>query len=92
MGYVVGPENLTKELRKVHQFLAFSTNSVMQYAYAKILKEPDTYLGLPEFYQSKRDYFAKAIQGSRFEILNCSGSYFQLLKYDAIWKPIKVLC
>ncbi len=84
MGYVLAPENLTKELRRVHQFLAFSTSSPMQYAYAEILKDPSTYMDLPAFYQEKRDYFANAVRGSRFEILPCYGSYFQLLKYDKI--------
>jgi len=84
MGYVLAPRNLTRELRKVHQFLAFSTSSPMQYAYAKMLKNPKTYNGLPQFYQEKRDYFAELVRGSRFELLPCSGSYFQLLKYDKI--------
>jgi methionine aminotransferase len=84
MGYVLAPKNLTRELRKVHQFLAFSTSSPMQYAYSKMLKNPKTYNGLPQFYQEKRDYFAELVRGSRFELLPCSGSYFQLLKYDKI--------
>jgi methionine aminotransferase len=84
MGYVLAPENLTKELRRVHQFLAFSTSSPMQYAYAEILKDPSTYIDLPAFYQEKRDYFANAVRGSRFEVLPCYGSYFQLLRYDKI--------
>lgn len=84
MGYVVAPENLTTELRKVHQFLAFSTSSPMQYAYAEILKDPSTYTELNDFYQEKRDYFAQLVRGSRFEVLSCYGSYFQLLKYSKI--------
>lgn len=84
MGYVVAPENLTRELRKVHQYLAFSTSSPMQYAYAEILKNPDSYNELPQFYQEKRNYFAQALRNSRFEVLPCHGSYFQLLKFDKI--------
>lgn len=84
MGYVLAPENLTRELRKVHQFLAFSTNSPMQYAYAEILKNKSSYLELPAFYQQKRDYFAELIRGSRFDLQNCHGSYFQLLSYQRI--------
>lgn len=84
LGYVVAPENMTRELRKVHQFLAFSTSSPMQYAYSRILKNPKTYNGVSEFYQEKRDYFANLINESRFEVMPCHGSYFQLLKYDRI--------
>jgi len=84
MGYVLAPKNLTKELQKVHQFTAFSVSSPMQYAYAKILKNPKSYNGLSEFYQEKRDYFQQLLSGSRFDIEPCHGSYFQLLKYDRI--------
>ncbi len=84
MGYILAPENLTRELRKVHQYLAFSTSSPMQYAYSKILLNPKTYTGLSSFYQEKRDYFVELVQGSRFGIQPCHGSYFQLLKYDKI--------
>ena len=84
MGYVVAPENLTKELRKVYQFMAFSANTPIQYALADMLKDPSSYLELSQFYQQKRDLFQSLIRDSRFEILPCSGSYFQLLNYDAI--------
>jgi len=84
LGYVVAPVNMTKELRKVHQFLAFSTSTPMQYAYASMLKDPATYNELPQFYQEKRDFFDDLVRGSRFEALPCYGSYFQLLKYNKI--------
>lgn len=84
MGYVLAPKNLTKELRKVHQFMAFSASSPMQYAYAKMLKNPKSYSGLSNFYQEKRDYFAQLVQSSRFDIQPCAGSYFQLLRYNKI--------
>lgn len=84
MGYVVAPENLTKELRKVYQFMAFSANTPVQYALADMLQDKSSYLELANFYQKKRDLFQELLQGSRFEILPCSGSYFQLLNYDQI--------
>jgi len=84
MGYVVGPEKLMKEFRKVYQFMAFSAHTPSQHAYAKILENEDLYLHLNEFYQAKRDLFRDALSGSRFEILPCSGTYFQLLSYQNI--------
>jgi methionine transaminase len=84
MGYVVAPEKLMVEFRKVHQFLVFSVNTPMQYAFADFIKFKDEYLGLGKFYQEKRDYFLQQIKGSRFESLPCSGTYFQLLKYNKI--------
>jgi methionine aminotransferase len=84
MGYVVAPEKLMVEFRKVHQFLVFSVNTPIQYAYADFLQLKEEYLGLGKFYQEKRDYFLQQIKGSRFEPLPCSGTYFQLLKYNKI--------
>ena len=84
VGYVLAPANLMAEFRKVHQFIAFCTNTPIQYALADFLDEKDLYLNLSTFYQEKRDYFQKLIKGSRFKILDCQGTYFQLLNYSKI--------
>jgi methionine aminotransferase len=42
------------------------------------------YLELAAFYQDKRDFFLKAVEGSRFAPLPSRGTYFQLLRYNAI--------
>jgi methionine aminotransferase len=82
VGYCLAPAFLMQEFRKVHQFLVFSVNAPMQYAIAEYLKNEHTYLGLPAFFQQKRDYFRKGLQESSFELLNCYGSYFQSVKYQ----------
>jgi methionine aminotransferase len=84
MGYVLAPANLTEQLRRVYQFMAFSANTPMQYAFNDMLQTRDSYLSVAKFYQEKRDYFQKLLRGSKFEVLNCSGSYFQLLGYKQI--------
>jgi len=84
MGYVVGPEKLMREFRKVYQFMAFSAHTPTQHAYAAIMKDKDLYLELAAFYEDKRNLFQKAINSSRFEILPCHGTYFQLLSYKGI--------
>jgi methionine aminotransferase len=84
MGYVLAPANLTVEFRKVHQFMAFSANTPIQYALADFLQDKDEYLLLSKFYQEKRDYFQQLLKGSKFKVLPCSGSYFQLLGYSKI--------
>ncbi len=81
VGYCIAPANLTKELRKVHQFLVFSTHTATQYALAEYLKKPETYETLPDFYQEKRDKFRQMMAQTRFRLLPCSGSYFQLGSY-----------
>ena len=57
MGYVLAPENLMKEFRKVHQFNVFTCNTPIQYAIAEYLKDQENYIHLNEFYQQKRDFF-----------------------------------
>ncbi len=86
MGYVLAPSNLTTEFRKVHQFMCFSANTPVQYAIADYLDDKDAYLQLSAFYQEKRDYFQQLIKGSKFKIMPCLGSYFQLLNYSKITK------
>jgi len=84
MGFVLAPENLMKEFRKVHQFVVFAVNTPIQYAIADYLAVPENYLSLGSFYQEKRDYFAKAVGKSKFKIIPSFGTYFQLLDYSAI--------
>ena len=84
MGYCAAPESLTKEFRKMHQFIVFSANTPIQYAYAEFMKKEEKYLSLGNFYQHKRDIFANSIKDSKFKLKNCSGTYFQLLDYSQI--------
>lgn len=84
MGYCLAPKNLMKEFRSVHQFIVFSVNTPIQYALAEYMKDPNTYLGLNEFYEKKRNFFLNAISDSRFEALPAKGTYFQSLSYKNI--------
>jgi methionine aminotransferase len=84
MGYCLAPAYLMNEFRKIHQFLVFSVNAPMQHAIAEYLKDENTYLSLPDFFQQKRDYFREGIKNTRFQLLPCAGSYFQSVTYDAI--------
>ena len=83
-GFILAPEKLTAEFRKVHQFVVFAVNTPIQYAVAEYLKNPSNYTTLGDFYQQKRDYFLKALESSKFKPLKCQGTYFQLLDYSAI--------
>ncbi len=84
MGYCLAPEALMKEFRKIHQFMVFSVNTPMQYAIAKYLNEKENFDDLGILFQEKRDYFRKLISGSRFQLMDCHGSYFQLVSYQDI--------
>jgi methionine transaminase len=83
-GYCSAPEYLMKEFRKLHQFVVFSSNTPIQHAYAEYLKDEKNYSSLSAFYQNKKDLFAEAMQNSRFKVLPCKGTYFQLLNYSDI--------
>jgi methionine aminotransferase len=84
MGYIVGPEYLMNEFRKVHQFTVFSCNHPVQLAIAEYLQDTSSYDYLGSFYQNKRDVFLDAIKGSSFVPIRCEGTYFQLLSYGTI--------
>lgn len=84
IGYCVGPEILMNEFRKVHQFNVFCVNSFEQYALADYLQDPQPYLGLPSFYQQKRDFLQNALKDSKLKPLASEGTYFQLYDYSEI--------
>ena len=83
--YCVAPKSLTAEFRKVHQYLTFCTFQPAQWAFAELLEQdPGHYLGLPAFYQAKRDAFRSLLAGTRFRPLPVPAGYFQLVDYSAI--------
>jgi methionine transaminase len=84
MGYCAAPENLSKEFRKMHQFIVFSANTPIQYAYAEFMKYEEKYLTLGKFYEHKRDVLLNELRDTKFKLNPCSGTYFQLLDYSSL--------
>lgn len=84
IGYCCAPIEMTRELRKVHQFFVFTVASPFQHALAQYTNDPDTYLGLPAFYQSKRDRLVAGLADTRFKPYACPGTYFLLASYSDI--------
>lgn len=84
MGYCLAPASLMAEYRKVHQFLAFSVNTPVQYALAEYMQEPANYLNVASFYQEKRNTFLNLLSGSRFSVKPAGGTYFQTVGYENI--------
>lgn len=84
VGYVLAPADLTTEIRKVYQFIAFSASTPMQHALATFLKNKEAYLQLNLFFGKKRDRFREMIRNSRFSLLPSRGSYFQCATYERI--------
>ena len=84
IGYCVAPEKLMKEFQKVHQFVVFCVIHPIQKALATYLKDPEHYLKLSDFYQQKRDFFLRIMEGSNFKIIPSKGTYFQMLDFSDI--------
>ncbi len=84
IGYVCAPKEMTLELRKVHQFVVFTVPSPLQHALAIYTRDPETYLNLPMFYQTKRDRLAEGLKKTRFKPLPSPGTFFMLADYSDI--------
>jgi len=85
VGYCIAPPDMTRELRRVHQFNTFSIASPLQHAIARYLtRHPDAWRGLADFFQAKRDLLAARLAGSGFEPVPSAGTYFQLVDYSAL--------
>lgn len=83
IGYLVAPDYLMKEIKKVHQFLVFSVNSICQIAISEYL-DLVAIDEISPFYQQKRNYFRTLLKNSRFELMPCEGTYFQVVSYANI--------
>ncbi|MBN3519487.1 aminotransferase class I/II-fold pyridoxal phosphate-dependent enzyme [Algoriphagus lutimaris] len=86
IGYCLAPEEMTKEFRKVHQFVTFSTATPLQYALAEYLEDENHYLGLPAFYQKKRDLFCEGLKETELLFTPAQGSFFQQVSYGHLSK------
>jgi len=85
VAYCIAPEALSKEFRKVHQYVTFTTHTPTQWALAEYMEShPEHYLELPQFYQAKRDLFLEEMKDSRFKLSPSQGTYFQLADYGEI--------
>ena len=84
VGTVAAPIPLTAEFRKVHQFNVFTVNTPMQHGLARYLADPEPYLGLPAFYQRKRDLFVEGLKSTRLKPLHTAGTYFQCVDYREV--------
>ena len=81
LGYCIAPENIMKEYRKVHQFNAFGCDTPKQIAIAEYMTNKEASLSIGAMSQEKRDYFLSLVKQTKFKVLPCEGTYFQLLSY-----------
>jgi methionine aminotransferase len=84
IGYAAAPAPLMAEFRKVHQFNVFTVHAPTQHALAEHLADSAPYLGLPAFYQARRDHFRAGLGATRLRLLPSEGTYFQCVDYAAV--------
>ena len=73
-----GPEALTREIRKVHQYDVFSTGAPFQAGIAAFLTSEAGAAHLAElasFYQSKRDRLIDGLRGSPWQVSPAEGVF-----------------
>jgi methionine aminotransferase len=83
VGYVIAPENLMIEIKKVHQFLVFSVSSIAQHAINEYINLVDVN-AIGKFYQQKRDFFQNLLKDTKLKLMPCEGTYFQVASYASI--------
>jgi methionine aminotransferase len=85
IGYCVAAPEIMQAFRQLHQYLAFSVNTPMQYAVAQYLQTPERLLATASMLQQKRDFFLEKMEATKFRYSRpAAGSYFQTLDYSAI--------
>lgn len=84
LGYIVGPEPLMNEFKRIHQWNVFCTNSFLQFAIADYLEDPKTYEYLPGFFEKKRDLMTELFKDTPLRSRKSEGTYFQLYNYEKI--------
>jgi methionine aminotransferase len=85
VGYCVAPAALTRELRKVHQFNAFSIAAPLQAAIALYLeRHPLAFREVAGFFTAKRELLLRELAGSGLALPPAQGSYFQLADYGQL--------
>lgn len=84
VGYCLAPRRLSVELQKIHQYLVFSVNTPVQYAFAEFMQDTSHAAALAAHYQSLRDLLVGRLADSRFRPLACHGTFFLMLDYAAL--------
>lgn len=84
LAYIMAPEKLMNEFRRIQQFQIYNVNTPLQYALSEFLQLEESRKDISEMYQGKRNYFNRLLNDSLFRILPAQGSYFEILDYSKI--------
>ena len=84
LAYILAPEKLMNEYRRIQQFQIYNVNTPLQYALSEFLLTDESKKDISEMYQGKRNYFNRLMGDSLFKIIPSQGSYFEILDYSKI--------
>ena len=69
LAYILAPEKLMNEFRRIQQFQIYNVNTPLQYALSEYLRTEDSKKDISEMYQGKRNYFNRLMGDSLFKII-----------------------
>jgi aspartate/methionine/tyrosine aminotransferase len=85
VGYVIAPPELTKGIRKVHDFLTVGAPAPLQEAGARALALPDEYYtDLAAAYQRRRDLLLQALERTGFRCSTPRGAYYIMADFGEL--------
>jgi len=85
VGYLVAPESLTEELRKMHDFHTVTAPHPFQIALANALDLPDSfYDNLRAEYQARKTILSEAVRSTGMTYYEPGGSYFLCCEYSQL--------
>lgn len=85
VGFAIASNELTRELRRVHQFNTFTIATPLQSALAEFMANGGDYFNELKFeYQTRRDRFIEGLRGQPLSIQPSAGTYFQTVDFRAI--------
>jgi len=84
LAYILAPEKLMNDFRRIQQFQIYNVNTPLQYALSEYLQTEDSKKDISEMYQGKRNYFNRLLGDSLFKVIPAQGSYFEILDYSKI--------
>lgn len=77
IGWALAPENITKMIRMVHQYIPFCATHPLQHAVAHGLNHRSGYLAeFRQNYKTKRDLLVNGLKELNFDVIKPAGTYF----------------
>jgi methionine aminotransferase len=82
-GYAIAAQEVSTEIRKVHQYVTFSGFHPVQAAMAEYLSKPESYRGVSDLYRPKKELFYELMRETVFDLIPTYGSYYALANYSS---------